>query len=121
MKCENAHSVALVDARASAAGHRQEELEAEVGDVPQGERILPVQINSLNSVGDGDIRTMVTQCRQTNLPVSLAGPSGSSEGVNDEGNKLHGDLDDGAEKASLLLCQRLCIVNVVGQVLLCWG
>merc|ERR1712037_799475 len=74
---QRADSVALVDARAGAAGHGQEELEAEVGDVAQGEGVLPVQVDSLNS-------------------VSLAGPSGACKGVNDEGGELHGNFDDGA-------------------------
>ena len=54
----------------------------------------------------------------TSLPVSLAGPSGACKGVNDEGGELHGNFDDGAEQASLLLGQRLCVVNVICQVLL---
>ena len=52
MKSVKTHSVAFVDPRASPASHRQEELQAEVGNVPQGEGILPVQVDSLNSGGD---------------------------------------------------------------------
>ena len=59
MKSVKTHSVAFVDPRAGPASHSQEELQAEVGNVPQGEGILPVQVDSLNSVGGRDIRTMI--------------------------------------------------------------
>ena len=52
MISENAHSVAFVDSGASATSNGQEELQPEVGNVPQGERIFPVQVDSLNSGGD---------------------------------------------------------------------
>ena len=41
--------VALVDAGGAAASHGEEELQTEVGDVPQGEGVLAVQVDSLDS------------------------------------------------------------------------
>ena len=41
--------VALVDAGGAAASHGEEELETEVGDVPQREGVLAVQVDSLDS------------------------------------------------------------------------
>ena len=41
--------VALVDAGGGAPSHGEEELQTEVGDVPQGEGVLAVQVDSLDS------------------------------------------------------------------------
>ena len=73
MLSENAHSVAFVDSGASASSNGQEELQPEVGNVPQGERIFPVQVDSLNSGGDknNDGTSQGKSDEPTNLSVWL--------------------------------------------------
>ena len=113
---ENAHRVTFVNPAAGPAGDSKEKLESKVGDVSQGERILAVEVDSLNS--DEIVRKVFAGEKK---PVSLAGPSGSCKGVDDQGDELHGNFHDSVEQAPLLLGKRLRVVNVIGKVFRCWS
>jgi len=91
---DRAQSVALLDVARAAAGHGEEELEAEVGDVTHGEGVLAVEVDSLN-------------------PVGLAGPRGAAQGVQQHRHELHRQLQHRGEQATILLRQRLGRVDDV--------